>query len=152
MSNDSWNKHFICLLVECASYIVGEFEIQCCSFRGTTPGSMFSHHKVAYELSWFEELNTTASPCQHKCLSMFVCRPRGRFLSANFRLSRTGALWEQIWGCHVITNPVRSILYFVSRVVSCLRDDSGGKFSILGRDSVGHCEENSSYEHACSSE
>jgi len=48
--------------VEYASYIVGELEIQCCSFRRTTPGSMFSHHKIGYELSWFEELNTTAVP------------------------------------------------------------------------------------------
>jgi len=94
--------------------------------------------------------------CQHKCLLKRFRWPclcvdleglEKFVLSANFRLSRTGALWKQIWCCHLITNPIRRILYCFARVVSCLQGDSGGKVSILGGDSVGYCEGNSSYAH-----
>jgi len=33
-----------------------------------------------------------------------------------------------------------------------IQGDSGGKASILGADSIGHCDEHSSYEHVSDSE
>jgi hypothetical protein len=48
------------------------------------------------------------------------------------------------------SSSTHTVLFCTCRV--CLRGDSGGKVSILGGDRVDHCEENSSYEHVCSSE
>jgi hypothetical protein len=46
----------------------------------------------------------------------------------------------------------RRVFLMMQSCAKIIQGDSGGKVNILGGDSIGHCEEKSSYEHVPNSE